>query len=230
MLCSASSHPVSTALPSEYMHRSLEVLKQNQFRITRPRKLILRVLDEAEVPLSVYEIHDYLTTKLQEKMDVVSVYRVVDCLLENHLVHNIMSANKYRKCLIAHSHHPSLSHQHHHPIAAPHEHHGTPLETHDHGHHTVAHEGVTRLSETMSCHCHNPHYLLYCKSCQKVDEVQIPELQPLLQLLERQKHFTIQEPKLELIGLCQSCLPRHDGHTPTVSPTSQVEVRFLPHS
>jgi Fe2+ or Zn2+ uptake regulation protein len=192
------THP---ALPSEYIHRSLEVLKQRQLRITRPRKLILRVLDEAEVPLSVYEIHEYLTTQLKEKMDVVSVYRVIDCLLEHHLVHNLMSANKYRKCLIAHSHHPDMSH-HNHQYDHGHAH----THAHDHTHPSLhKQQGAEGLSEDLSCHCHNPHYLLYCKSCQKMDEIQLPELQPFLKNLEKQKHFTIQEPKLELIGLCDTC-------------------------
>lgn len=80
-----------------YTERALDILKTKGFRLTKPRKLVLDLLDKAERALSAYEIKDLLDAA-GEKVDTVSVYRILDCLEETHLIHRIAASGKVLKC------------------------------------------------------------------------------------------------------------------------------------
>jgi Fe2+ or Zn2+ uptake regulation protein len=82
-----------------YAHKALEVLRSRGYRITNPRRILVTLLEEAEGPLSAYEIKDQLDAA-GEKVDLVSIYRIIDCLLENHLAHKVLSSGKIHKCQI----------------------------------------------------------------------------------------------------------------------------------
>ncbi|MBY0404912.1 MAG: transcriptional repressor [Cyanobacteria bacterium] len=84
---------------STYSDKALQVLKDRGYRITNPRKLIVTLLDKTEDPLSAFEIKDSLI-RSGEKVDLVSIYRIIDCLLENNLVHKLLSNGKIKKCQI----------------------------------------------------------------------------------------------------------------------------------
>ena len=86
-----------------YPDMALDILKQRGYRQTKPRLLVLQTLDQADVPLSPYEIADRIKEQ-GEKGDVVSVYRILQALEENDLVHRVLTTGKYRKCHLAPEH------------------------------------------------------------------------------------------------------------------------------
>ncbi len=82
-----------------YTDQAIALLKEKGLRITRPRKLVLDLLDQTESALSAYEIKDALDAQ-GEKIDTVSVYRILECLDEHGLIHRVLSSGKVRKCLL----------------------------------------------------------------------------------------------------------------------------------
>jgi Fe2+ or Zn2+ uptake regulation protein len=98
-----------------YAEHALEILKDKGLRITKPRRLVLELLELADKPMSAYEIKDLIAAQ-DEKIDTVSVYRILDCLEENHLIHRVLATGKVRKCSLEHEEHchlPQEDHCHH---------------------------------------------------------------------------------------------------------------------
>lgn len=103
------------SLNDSYPETAMAVLKSRGYRQTRPRQLVLGTLDAAESPLSPYEIAERIRDA-GEKGDVVSVYRILQTLEDNGLVHRVITTGKYRKCLLApesECHRHQLQHCHH---------------------------------------------------------------------------------------------------------------------
>jgi Fe2+ or Zn2+ uptake regulation protein len=84
---------------TSYAELALEVLKNKGFRITKPRQLVTELLDRSTKPLSSYEIKNMLA-KEGSKIDTVSVYRILECLEENKLLHRILTTGKVSKCTL----------------------------------------------------------------------------------------------------------------------------------
>ncbi|MBX2860870.1 MAG: transcriptional repressor [Vampirovibrio sp.] len=84
-----------------YTNAAIEVLKSKGYRITQPRKLVLDALEKSFTPLSAYELKDLLD-EAGQKVDTVSVYRILDCLEKTHLVHRLVSSGKVLKCDLGH--------------------------------------------------------------------------------------------------------------------------------
>lgn len=84
-----------------YKEKALEILKTNRFRITKPREHILELLEKSKEPLNPYEMKELLDKK-KNKIDIVSIYRILKCLEDNSLVHKVLSTNKFAKCQIEH--------------------------------------------------------------------------------------------------------------------------------
>ena len=76
-------------------------------RLTSKRKHILEVLLTAEAPRSAYEIAELYRQKTEENIPVMSVYRMLDFLMQNSLVHKLASNNKFIACA-----HIACSHSH----------------------------------------------------------------------------------------------------------------------
>ena len=95
-----------------YTEQAIALLKSKGFRITRPRKLVLDLLDTAQAALSAYEIKDALDA-VGEKIDTVSVYRILECLDEQGLIHRLMSSGKVKKCLLEAETHCQLHQKEH---------------------------------------------------------------------------------------------------------------------
>lgn len=64
---------------------AIKVLKDAGLRITMPRVQVLRVLESAEQPLGAYAICQAILSS-NGRIDVVSVYRILDALLDCGLV------------------------------------------------------------------------------------------------------------------------------------------------
>lgn len=84
-----------------YKQKALEVLKNHKFRITKPREMVIELLGKSKEPLNPYEMKDLLDRK-HNKIDIVSIYRIIKCLEDNNLVHRVLSTNKVAKCQIEH--------------------------------------------------------------------------------------------------------------------------------
>ena len=82
---------------STYLEHALATLKEKNFRITKPRRLVLELLDRADKALSAYEIKNCLES-LGEKVDTVSVYRILETFEETHLIHRVLTTGKVTKC------------------------------------------------------------------------------------------------------------------------------------
>lgn len=75
-----------------------ELCAQSGGRLTDKRKSILEVLLISAMPLSAYEIADAHNSKVDKAMPVMSVYRILEFLESQDLVHRLSSANKYIAC------------------------------------------------------------------------------------------------------------------------------------
>lgn len=113
-----------------YTERALKRLKDKGYRITLPRRRVVELLDKAEKPLTPFEIKDHLADA-GEPVDLVSIYRILECLDQNGLLHRIWSSGRVLKCDLD-------------------EEHGCERQQHDHCHHSLVCRGCGRVEEV---HC-----------------------------------------------------------------------------
>jgi Fur family zinc uptake transcriptional regulator len=72
--------------------------KDSGGRLTVKREHILKVLLSTEKPLSAYEVLDKYKQETQEAMPPMSVYRILDFLAQQQLIHKLDSQNKFIAC------------------------------------------------------------------------------------------------------------------------------------
>ena len=72
--------------------------KANGARLTGKRKQVLAGLLHSERALSAYELVDYCQQAFGESLPAMSVYRILDFLEGEELVHKLRLANKYVAC------------------------------------------------------------------------------------------------------------------------------------
>ncbi|TQV88564.1 Fur family transcriptional regulator [Aliikangiella coralliicola] len=72
--------------------------KNNGSRLTDKRKNVLAGLLQSEKALSAYELANYCAKELDQSLPAMSVYRILDFLQEEQLVHKLNLANKYVAC------------------------------------------------------------------------------------------------------------------------------------
>ena len=89
------------------LNRADERCRAKGVRFTEKRQNILRALLKSPVPLSAYEIADVYREATGDTIQAMSVYRMLDFLVENSLVHRLASANKFVACS-----HIACSHDH----------------------------------------------------------------------------------------------------------------------
>lgn len=82
---------------NNFVKKALKNLKEQNFRITQPRLFVLEILSNTSIPLSAQEIHEELNGK-QKSLDLVSVYRILDMLQTQGLVHRDAGTNNYLPC------------------------------------------------------------------------------------------------------------------------------------
>lgn len=81
--------------------------KQNGGQLTEKRKKILLCLTGTQKALSAYEVADLYKEQFGQSMSPMSVYRILDFLQEQGLIHRLQIANKYISCM-----HITCSHSH----------------------------------------------------------------------------------------------------------------------
>ena len=71
---------------------------ENGARLTQRRRQVLSVLMQSSSPLSAYELLDLCNRSTTSAMPAMSVYRILDFLEQQLLVHRLSSSNKYVSC------------------------------------------------------------------------------------------------------------------------------------
>ncbi|AFJ03617.1 Zinc uptake regulation protein ZUR [Methylophaga frappieri] len=87
--------------------RADQTCQQQGARLTSKRRTMLAILLEAGVPCSAYEIVEHYREKTGETIPAMSVYRMLDFLMAQGLVHKLASTNKFIAC-----EHITCSHSH----------------------------------------------------------------------------------------------------------------------
>ena len=95
----------------EILERAAEKCRESGSKLTEKRAKILQILLECQVPLSAYEIADNYKLVTTQSMPPMSVYRILDFLQSEKLVHKLASENKYVACS-----HIDCGHDHEHEI------------------------------------------------------------------------------------------------------------------
>lgn len=72
--------------------------KDHGARLTDKRKQVLYSLLQSGKALSTYELVDYFKSKFNKTIPAMSVYRILEFLEDEHLVHKLKLANKYVAC------------------------------------------------------------------------------------------------------------------------------------
>lgn len=75
-----------------------EHCKNHHVRLTVKRKRILSALLKSSKALSAYELIDVCEAQYGEKMSATSVYRILECLETEQLVHKLNLVKKYIAC------------------------------------------------------------------------------------------------------------------------------------
>ena len=81
--------------------------KSHGARLTVKRKQVLASLVQSQKALSAYDLIELYLTNFGEKIPAMSVYRILDFLENENLVHKLNLANKYVACS-----HITCSHDH----------------------------------------------------------------------------------------------------------------------
>ncbi len=76
-------------------------------KLTDKRKAVLQGLLQSKQALSAYELADYCRNELGESMPPMSVYRILDFLESEQLVHKLKLANRFVACV-----HIACDHKH----------------------------------------------------------------------------------------------------------------------
>ena len=79
----------------------------NGSRLTEKRKKVLSGLLQSDRALSAYELVDYCNETYNESFAAMSVYRILEFLEQEQLVHKLNLANRYVACV-----HITCDHQH----------------------------------------------------------------------------------------------------------------------
>jgi Fur family zinc uptake transcriptional regulator len=79
--------------------RAIQVLRANGYKVTQPRKQVLRVLDGAQEPVSPYEIQKILEGN-GEHLNHVTIYRILDLFCDLNLAHKVLLLNGFVKCTL----------------------------------------------------------------------------------------------------------------------------------
>jgi Fe2+ or Zn2+ uptake regulation protein len=81
------------------VHAAIQVLRSNGYKVTEPRKRVLKALAEAESPVSPYDIQEILQRK-GEYLNHVTIYRVLELLCSLNLAHKVLLVGGFVKCTL----------------------------------------------------------------------------------------------------------------------------------
>jgi Fur family zinc uptake transcriptional regulator len=97
----------ASASASKVLKHAENHCKQRGTRLTEKRKQVLTGLVESKKALSAYELIDYCREELGQQLPAMSIYRILEFLEGEDLVHRLHLAKKYVACS-----HITCDHQH----------------------------------------------------------------------------------------------------------------------
>src|SRR5664279_4388117 len=77
---------------------ALELCRRDKISLTPGRRRILEILAREGRPLGAYELIDRVANETGKRPAPISIYRALDFLLENSLIHRLASRNAYLAC------------------------------------------------------------------------------------------------------------------------------------
>lgn len=83
---------------NKIMGKAQDMCAHSGSRLTEKRSRILQLLLMSEKPLSAYEVADVYNEDAETSMPAMSVYRILEFLESEQLVHKLSSTNKYIAC------------------------------------------------------------------------------------------------------------------------------------
>lgn len=83
---------------SDWQDHATRLASLRGVRLTSKRARILALLQQQDRPLSAYQLVEQYATRYQEAVKPMSVYRMLDALMEAELVHRLDSTNTYVAC------------------------------------------------------------------------------------------------------------------------------------
>ena len=89
------------------INKAESTCKQSGSRLTSKRQQILEQLLRAKKPLSAYNLADMYKERFGKSIPPMSVYRILDFLVQEKLAHKLTSTNQYLACS-----HIACDHQH----------------------------------------------------------------------------------------------------------------------
>jgi len=78
---------------------SIQVLRAQGHKVTRPRLQVIEILSKVQKPVSAYEIQDLLRQQ-GKYLNHVTIYRVLELLCHLKLAHNLPSEKGFTKCTL----------------------------------------------------------------------------------------------------------------------------------
>ena len=175
-------NPTERPLPASTVHTHCA---QRGLRLTRVRRMVLEFLLNAGMPVKAYDILDALRLSAPKALTPASIYRALDYLLQEGLVHKIGTLNAYVACAEA-----------------------CPESCNEVCAKTCTDFCTKNSDETRPASCrgrHAPVFMLVCPGCRKSREISDPGLyQTIFSTMQRQG-FQLQGDTVELTGICPGC-------------------------
>jgi Fur family zinc uptake transcriptional regulator len=78
---------------------SIRVLQTQGYKLTKPRRQVLAILNGAQRPLSPYDIQRLLKQK-GKYLNHVTIYRILDLFCSLNLAHKLLSTGGFVKCTL----------------------------------------------------------------------------------------------------------------------------------
>ncbi|MQY56224.1 MAG: hypothetical protein GH152_03225 [Dehalococcoidia bacterium] len=76
---------------------SIRVLQTQGYKVTKPRRQVLEILEEAQESLSPYDIQRLLRRQ-GKHLNHVTIYRILDLFCSLNLAHKLLSTGRFVKC------------------------------------------------------------------------------------------------------------------------------------
>jgi len=89
--------------PAAFLRHAEDICRQGGVQLTALRRKVLEELARAERPLGAYDLVERLGK--ERRIAPISVYRILDFLIEAGLIHRIATRNTYLPCCHAHESH-----------------------------------------------------------------------------------------------------------------------------
>ncbi|MBC53279.1 MAG: transcriptional repressor [Gammaproteobacteria bacterium] len=93
-----NAHATANPEIANVLDQAQSICAEHGARLTEKRRRVLQVVLESAEPLSAYQIADQYRDRHGQTLSVMSVYRMLNFLKENELVHRLETTNQYLPC------------------------------------------------------------------------------------------------------------------------------------